>query len=708
MSGVTVITHGFNTSGSIFDWTVSLGQAILDRADGPLTDRSVGSLYRHDPETGQWQPFADDVWTNNNSPDDQIVLIYDWADDSALFQDGWLEAAADNLFASLQIPNDNLGGQINGRSFTDAACATPACDELDFHFIGHSRGAVLNSLVTERFDAYLPNRTIDQVTSLDPHPASLMNDPGYVSNNPNENSRLFTYDNVVFADNYYRQDFLYELDGDFNGVFAEGAYNLRIPESVLSGAGSSFEHSDVHTWYYGTVTEPFASTYQGFSGAGRNNDGDVSFPESWYDTANVPPRDMAGFHFSQIGGGDRSTLPASGFTSTAGAIESVVNGDFDLGGDGEVPGWQFHDGELRADFASGRLRLVGPNLDLARHNTLYVPQDAVQVAFDYEVSAASQQNQLEIRIGGSTTPQAILDLDTSGTFRGEVPLPASAVGTGQTVELRLVPNGGFEAEVFFDNVQLEGNPNAAGDFDGNGAFDCADIDRLVAAVAAGQEDAVFDLDASGEVDANDVQRWLEIAGAVNLVSQQPYLSGDANLDGIVDGLDFIIWNANKFTATAAWCAGDFNADGVVDGINFIVWNSNKFTSASRRAGFDAEHSHLPQPATHPMTMISKPSDQPISRIALAAGDIRPWRTGQDAPAQLASSANRPEYHVPLNDAVRAGGGELRGISTGPRGAGPPLAPAHVGNAPFDVDQRASFPLPSACQLSPSSVREGCT
>jgi hypothetical protein len=55
--------------------------------------------------------------------------------------------------------------------------------------------------------------------------------------------------------------------------------------------------------------------------------------------------------------------------------------------------------------------------------------------------------------------------------------------------------------------------------------------------------------------------------------------GDANLDGFVDGLDFIIWNDHKFTAEAAWCAGDFNADGFVDGQDFIVWNANKFTSA---------------------------------------------------------------------------------------------------------------------------------
>ena len=56
------------------------------------------------------------------------------------------------------------------------------------------------------------------------------------------------------------------------------------------------------------------------------------------------------------------------------------------------------------------------------------------------------------------------------------------------------------------------------------------------------------------------------------------LPGDANGDGTVDGQDFIIWNANKFTGGTDWITGDFNGDGVTDGQDFIIWNANKFTS----------------------------------------------------------------------------------------------------------------------------------
>ncbi|GAG87947.1 unnamed protein product, partial [marine sediment metagenome] len=32
---------------------------------------------------------------------------------------------------------------------------------------------------------------------------------------------------------------------------------------------------------------------------------------------------------------------------------------------------------------------------------------------------------------------------------------------------------------------------------------------------------------------------------------------------------------------AAWSSGDFNADGFVDGLDFIIWNDNKFTSSDQ-------------------------------------------------------------------------------------------------------------------------------
>lgn len=59
------------------------------------------------------------------------------------------------------------------------------------------------------------------------------------------------------------------------------------------------------------------------------------------------------------------------------------------------------------------------------------------------------------------------------------------------------------------------------------------------------------------------------------------LPGDANQDNVVDGTDFGIWNANKFTQNTDWRSGDFNGDGLTDGADFNIWNAHKFHSADR-------------------------------------------------------------------------------------------------------------------------------
>jgi hypothetical protein len=117
------------------------------------------------------------------------------------------------------------------------------------------------------------------------------------------------------------------------------------------------------------------------------------------------------------------------------------------------------------------------------------------------------------------------------------------------------------------------------DFNMDGLLDCVDVDSLVGVIAAGSNLPAFDLTGDGNVNATDLTQWLANAGAINLASGNSYLPGDANLDGVVDGSDFGIWNSHKFTSVAAWCSGDFNADGVVDGSDFGIWNANKFNAS---------------------------------------------------------------------------------------------------------------------------------
>jgi len=51
--------------------------------------------------------------------------------------------------------------------------------------------------------------------------------------------------------------------------------------------------------------------------------------------------------------------------------------------------------------------------------------------------------------------------------------------------------------------------------------------------------------------------------------------GDANGDGKVDGLDYVIWFSNSGRQTGNGAKdGDFNADGKVDGLDYVIWLSN--------------------------------------------------------------------------------------------------------------------------------------
>ena len=147
----------------------------------------------------------------------------------------------------------------------------------------------------------------------------------------------------------------------------------------------------------------------------------------------------------------------------------------------------------------------------------------------------------------------------------------------------------------FDNVIIEqlSSGGVDGDFDDNGFYQCNDVDQLVSAIVdvknGGMPDLNFDMTGEGNVDNSDLDAWLAEAGDIGglTASGNPVLVGDAQLDGTVDGVDFIAWNGSKFTSVAAWCSGDFNADGVVDGQDFILWNNNKFTTA--------DHVAVPEP-----------------------------------------------------------------------------------------------------------------
>ena len=115
------------------------------------------------------------------------------------------------------------------------------------------------------------------------------------------------------------------------------------------------------------------------------------------------------------------------------------------------------------------------------------------------------------------------------------------------------------------------------DIDGDGVCDCDDVDALQAAIVAGNNDSLYDIDGNGVVNVADRNEWLAVAGSQQLASGASYGPADGNLDGVIDASDFNVWNSSRFTANSGFCSGDFNVDGVVDASDFNVWNANRFT-----------------------------------------------------------------------------------------------------------------------------------
>ena len=165
---------------------------------------------------------------------------------------------------------------------------------------------------------------------------------------------------------------------------------------------------------------------------------------------------------------------------------------------------------------------------------------------------------------------------------------ASGAGGTEAITVNgVIPGEDYIVSVFAHDYDSSGSFDllidfhipTLGDFNNDELFNCADVDGLVATIVAGTNDLSFDMNGDLAVDQDDLDAWLATAGAANLASGNPYLRGDANLDGNVNGADFVIWNNNKFASGVGWCGADFNADGTTNGQDFVIWNNNKFMSA---------------------------------------------------------------------------------------------------------------------------------
>jgi Concanavalin A-like lectin/glucanases superfamily/Putative metal-binding motif/PKD domain/SprB repeat/CARDB/Fibronectin type III domain len=398
--GVTVITHGFQLTGGLDSHNGFLNDyayAIKARAGGKA------NIFIND-KNGKWVTIDND---NSGSSNDEIILLFDWSSNSNNKEKGYLEAAADQLFAMLLNPPSELG--ISRKVFLDKPK----------HFIAHSRGCVLMLQVFNRFNTYpeFKDIKIEQFTSLDPHPAVPMKDTelyGVDKDNLDREKgrnifKLILPPNVVVADNYYQMYGEYESDVEFDGVFVEGAKNTLLTHNLFNYATdfcwlgvSGTRHTKVHAWYYYTLSNTDNIAPFSYKGCPPSN--------QWY--LNYE-RQTSGYNKSRIGGVYLAPITKNGDTRNF-IVESVFNGK----SGSNSAGWDMNGGGVPNGYWENRNWIKKPT-----HSIMYFPTDFLYFSLKTSIKANVKVDFIPIPSISGSKPfsKAFESSDQSETHYCKVP-----------------------------------------------------------------------------------------------------------------------------------------------------------------------------------------------------------------------------------------------------------------------------------------------
>jgi hypothetical protein len=283
LAGVTVLIHGFG--GNISGWVRSAADAIARRTDGSASEyvMTVSKNSRSKLYVSSFQLESGPKLSDNTSG--EAIVKLDWS------------AVGSGKYSTVQV------GAVVASYLMQRHGSMRALVELPIHLIGHSRGASMVSAISRSLGAR--GIWVDQNTYLDPHPVDGVNDMAGVNFG---DQPMLVYDNVLFADNYWRSDGdVNNLDSD--GESVPGAYDLDLNNIVQTNYSGS-AHMAVTAYYHGTID------------LSADTNGDHPVIGAWYgDSPQMPARDQTGFAFSRIGNLKR---PAEGVASNLGGTASRV------------------------------------------------------------------------------------------------------------------------------------------------------------------------------------------------------------------------------------------------------------------------------------------------------------------------------------------------------------------------------------------------
>lgn len=186
------------------------------------------------------------------------------------------------------------------------------------------------------------------------------------------------------------------------------------------------------------------------------------------------------------------------------------------------------------------------------------------------------------------TYEVEIDGTTAGTEYDQLQV-ADSVQLDGTLDVRLNQNGGTYVDSPVPGTVDEFVLIVAGDL--SSSFDDVIYDGVTLASDFG---VATDGDITDHIN-NGLFRIVDYSPTDMRLLNYKALPGDANADGFVDGLDFLVWNSHKFTSGTDWTTGDFNGDGLTDGSDFLLWNSHKFESVPLGRG--SLNSMVPEPTS---------------------------------------------------------------------------------------------------------------
>lgn len=414
-SQTTVFTHGYCNydelgpySGGETGSGQGLGENIVHR-------NGSGTVRFYNATTGQFEvTYTLGSGTFN-------VLIFDWHASSDDFSQGNSEAAGAALYTAI------MNGYLNGEYNLD-----------DLHFIGHSRGTVVNSEAIERL--LVSGIPVAHVTMLDPH------DWG-----------------VIYSVVGITTPFMFPNDFDVNS-------NPNDSGTVV-WQGVDYAETYYQTTDVATVTGFFMLSGRPVQGSCVNYLGHIGHPQviGWYENTITNVNSDSGFVYSTIGGNVYNRPPVSGIGKVPYfdfENNGILNGNFSRGpsgltGGSKNPGWWYHGGSGSGSFDNGELKL-SYNSNSKKSDRFYIPRNAIKINFKYQVVANTifSNESFKVKIGNNQV-FSVAATSTSGYTTQSIDVRSYSNGV-QSIEF-ILEGAGLLSEVRVDDVKLELEANLGRD-----------------------------------------------------------------------------------------------------------------------------------------------------------------------------------------------------------------------------------------------------